>query len=109
MRATLAMGPDYRFGRAAPGLDLHASAVLALLHTQGAGLPKTASDTSLQLGLVAGLRGLLLWNNAAAWLGADVFVYPGPDRLLIGNYGDVGGLPRVEIALSLGISLGQFH
>jgi hypothetical protein len=108
-RAILAVGPDYRFGRAGPCLDIHASAVMALLHTQGVGLPKTASDTSLQLGLAAGLRGLLAWNNAAGWLGADVLVYPGEDRLSIGNYGDVGRLPRVEVALALGISLGQFQ
>jgi hypothetical protein len=109
MRAALSVGPSYRLGHAAPGLDVHASAVLALLHVQGSALPKTSSDTSLQLGLAAGLRGLWAWNNAAGWVGTDVFVYPGDDRLTIGNYGDVGRLPRLEVQIAVGIGLEQFR
>ena len=108
-RAALVPGPSYRLGRAGPGIGLHAGGVLALLRTRGVGLPRNASDTNLQLGFGAGLRGLLPWNNAAGWLGADVLVYPGDDRLTIGNHGDVGRLPRLEITLALGISLGQFQ
>ena len=109
MRAALSVGPTYRLGHAAPGVDVHAGAVLALLHVQGAGLPKSASDTSLQLGLAAGLRGLWAWNNAAGWVGTDVFVYPGDDRLTIGNYGDVGRLPRLEVQIAVGMALGHFR
>jgi hypothetical protein len=109
MRAALSVGPNYRLGHAAPGLDVHASAVLALLHVQGSALPKISSDTSLQLGLAAGLRGLWAWNKAAGWVGTDVFVYPGDDRLTIGNYGDVGRLPRLEVQIAVGIGLGQFR
>jgi hypothetical protein len=84
--------------------------VLAALRVQGAGaLFKTSSDTSLQFGLDAGLRGLWTWNNGAAWLGADLYAYPGQDRLTIGNYGDVGRLSHVEVQLAFGISLGQFR
>jgi hypothetical protein len=109
MRAALSLGPDYRLGHAAPGLDVHAGVALALLHVQGAGLPRTASDTTLQWGLAAGLRGLWAWNNAVGWLGVDVFVYPGEDRLTIGNYGAVGNLPRLEAQLAAGIGLGRFR
>jgi hypothetical protein len=109
MRAALSVGPNYRLGQAAPGLDVHASAVLALLHVQGAALPKTSSDTSLQLGLAAGLRGLWAWNNAAGWVGTDIFVYPGDDRLTIGNYGDVGRLSRLEVQIAVGMALGHFR
>lgn len=110
MRGALALGPTYRFGGTGSGLDLHASAVLALLHTRGSGLPKTDSDTSVQLGLAAGLRGLWVWQNAAGWLGVDVSVYPGDDRLTVENHdGDVGRLPKLEVALAFGVSLGQFR
>jgi len=107
-RAALSAGPTYRLRRNAAMLDVHAGPVLALLHVRGTGLASTASDTSGQLGLAAGLRGLWAWNNAAGWIGADVFTYPGQDRLTIGNYGEVGQLPHLEVQLSFGISLGQF-
>jgi hypothetical protein len=97
-RAALSAGPTYRLRWNA-----------AMLHVRGSGLPSTASDTSAQLGVTAGLRGLWAWNNAAGWIGADIYTYPGQDRLTIGNYGDVGQLPHVEVQVSFGISLGQFR
>ena len=109
MRAALAAGPNYRLGRSAAMLDFHASGVLALLHVRGTGLWKTASDTSAQLGVGAGLRGLWAWNNAAAWIGIDAFAYPGQDHLTIGNFGDAGQLPHWETQVAFGVSLGQFR
>jgi hypothetical protein len=108
-RAALSVSPTYRLRRNAAMLDVHVGGVLALLHVRGTGLSSTASDTSGQLGLAAGLRGLWAWNNAAGWIGADVFTYPGQDRLTIGNYGEVGQLPHLEVQISLGLSLGQFR
>jgi hypothetical protein len=107
-RAALSAGPSYRLRRDALMLDLHAGPVLALLHVQGSGLSSAASDTSTQLGVQAGLRGLWARNNAAGWLGIDVYTYPGQDRLTIGNYGEVGQLPHVEAQIAFGLSLGQF-
>jgi len=66
MRVALSAGPNYRFGRNTTMLDLHASGVLALLHVRGTGLWKDASDTSAQLAVDAGVRGLWAWSNAAA-------------------------------------------
>jgi hypothetical protein len=108
-RAALSAGPTYRLRRNAAVLDVHAGPVLALLHVRGTGLASTSSDTSGQLGVVAGLRGLWAWNNAGGWIGADVYTYPGQDRLTIGNYGEVGQLPHLEVQLSVGLSLGQFR
>jgi hypothetical protein len=93
-RAALSAGPTYRLRRNAIALDVHAGGALAVLHVQGTGLTSTSSDTSAQLGLTAGLRFIRAWNNAAGWVGTDVFTYPGQDRLSIGNYGEVGKLPR---------------
>jgi hypothetical protein len=44
----------------------------------------------------------------AGWIGTDVYAYPGQDRLTIGNYGEVGQLPRVDVQISLGVSAGRF-
>jgi hypothetical protein len=108
LRGALAVGPVYRLGKGAPGLDVHAGFVLALLHVRGVGLPNPASDTSSQLGLAAGLRGLWALRNTAVWLGTDLFVYPGDDRLTVGNYGNVGHLPRLEVQIAAGLGLGRF-
>jgi hypothetical protein len=89
-------------------LDLHAGGAFALLRVEGVGLPSTASDTSVQFGLGAGLRGIRSWNNAAGWIGVDVLAYPGRDRLEIGGLGDSGQLPRVEVQIATGLSLGRF-
>ena len=111
MRAVLSVGPNARWrGQSAAMLDVHAGAVLAMLRVAGAGaLSKPASDTSLQVGLDAGLRGLWTWNNRAVWLGADLYAYPGKDGLTIGNLGEVGHLPSLEVQLAFGISLGRFR
>jgi hypothetical protein len=107
-RAALSAGPTFRIGRHSAMLEAHGGGVLAALHIQGTGLASNSSDTSAQLGLTAGLRFLWAWTNAAGWVGTDVFTYPGQDRLTIGNFGEVGQLPRVEIQIALGVSAGQF-
>jgi len=107
-RVALTAGPQYRLTRNAMMLDVHAGGALALLRVEGVGLPSTASDTSVQSGLGAGLRGIRSWNNAAGWLGVDVLAYPGHDHLEIGGLGDSGQLPRVEVQIATGLSLGRF-
>jgi hypothetical protein len=109
LRAALSVVPTYRLRWSAARLDLHVGPALALLHVRGSGLAATASDTCGQLGVVAGVRGLWVWNNAAGWISADIYTYPGQDRLTIGNYGEVGQLPHLDVQLSFGMSLGQFR
>lgn len=109
LRFALSGGPDYRLGRGPAVLDVHLGAVLAVLHTRGADLWRTATDTSVQLGVRGGIRGLWVWNNAAAWIGLDVFSYPGQDRLTVQGYGEVGQMPHWETQIALGMSLGRFH
>jgi hypothetical protein len=107
-RVALTAGPQYRLTRNAMMLDIRAGGALALLRVEGVGLPSTASDTSAQFGLGAGLRGMRAWNNAAGWIGLDVFVYPGRDQLDVGGLGASGQLPRVEVQIASGLSLGRF-
>lgn len=109
IRPALSLGPNLRLRGRTLMLDLHADGVLALLHVQGVGLRKASSDFGMQFGFAPGLRGLWAWHTGAAWAGADLFVYPGQDRLFVGNHGEVGRLPHVEVQLGLGISLGRFR
>jgi hypothetical protein len=107
-RMALAAGPQYRLGRGATMLDFHVGGVIALFHVEGVGLPSTTSDTSAQLGIGAGLRGMWAWNNVAGWIGLDLLVYPGRDYLEIGGFGDRGQLPHLEVQIASGLSLGRF-
>jgi hypothetical protein len=107
-RVALTAGPQYRVSRSATMLDFHAGGVVALLHVEGVGLPSTTSDTSAQLGIGTGLRGMWAWNNAAGWIGLDLLIYPGHDYLEIGGFGDRGQLPHLEVQIASGLSLGRF-
>jgi len=107
-RVALAAGPQYRVSRRATMLDFHLGGVIALLRVAGVGLPSTASDTSAQLGIGAGLRGLRSWNNAAGWIGLDVLAYLGHDHLDVGGLGVSGQLSRLEVQIAAGMSLGCF-
>jgi hypothetical protein len=118
VRPALSLGPSLRLAGRNLAADIHGNAVLALLNVRGtewgAPLETSSSDTGVQLGLAAGLRGLWTWRYAtwsygAAWIGADLYVYPGRDRLTVGNYGEVGQLPRLELQISLGAGIGRFR
>jgi hypothetical protein len=109
IRPALSLGPDLRLSGRRSALDMHANAVLALLHVEGQGLQQISSDTGPQFGLSAGLRGLWTWSRGAAWAGADLFIYPGRDRLTVANHGEVGALPHLELQIALGVSLGRFE
>jgi hypothetical protein len=107
-RPALSLGPVLRLRGRTLALDVHGSAVLALLHVEGEGLQQSSSDTGAQFGLAAGLRGLWTWNLGAVWGGVDLFIYPGRDRLTAVNYGEVGTLSRLELQIALGTSIGRF-
>jgi hypothetical protein len=107
-RMAMSLGPSFRLRRGPAGLDIHLGAILALLHVQGDGLLKNNADTTVQLGAEAGARGLWIWNNAAVWAGVTLLVYPGHEYLAVDGYDAVGELPRLEVQLALGLSLGRF-
>jgi hypothetical protein len=108
-RATLALGPALRLGNAAISGDVHLQALAALLHVRGVGVPNAASDTTAQLGVGAGARIDFVTGTSAVWLGLDVFVWPGDQRLLVENVASADSqLPRLELVASVGISLGRF-
>ena len=109
IRPALSLGPNLRLHGNTVALDIHGDAVVALVRVNGSGLSQTSSDTSMQFGLAAGLRGLWIWKHSAAWVGTDLLGYPGQDNLSVANLGQVGRLPRLEFQISLGIVLGRFR
>jgi hypothetical protein len=108
-RVTLAAGPAWQPHRDDVWLDLHALALLGILHVSGQGLANPGSDTTAQLGVGAGARVAQVTAYAAVWLGLDVLGWPGTQRLLVTNVPEQGRLARLEVVGSLGFSLGHFR
>lgn len=109
IRPALSAGPNLRWRGQSFAVDVHGDAVLALQRVKGVGLTTISSDTSVQFGLAAGLRGLRTWNHIAAWIGTDLLVYQGQDNLTVGNSQSIGRLPHLELQVTLGFSLGRFR
>jgi hypothetical protein len=109
LRPAMSLGPGLRLRARTLALDIHASAAFALLNVKGVGLREGASDTGTQFGLAAGVRILWYWSSGAVWIGAELFDYPGQDRLTVENIGEVGRLPHLEAQFAVGISLGRFR
>jgi hypothetical protein len=86
----------------------HAQALAAVLHVEGVGLTTTASDSTAQFGTGAGVQVGRPWGNATPWIGGDLLFWPGHDRLEISGLAARGELPRLELQLAVGLSLGRF-
>jgi len=107
-RFTLGAGPELRFEAGHTILAAQAQALAALLNVEGVGLTTTASSSTSQLGTGLGLRAGRPWGTAIPWIGADALLWPGHDRLVITGVSEHGQLPRFEVQVSLGLSLGRF-
>jgi hypothetical protein len=107
-RIALGAGPEARFEAGRTMLGAHAQLLAGVLHVQGVGLETDASDTAVQVGAGAGVQIGRPWGNATPWIGADVLYWPGHDRLEIAGLTAQGELPRLEVQVALGLSLGRF-
>jgi hypothetical protein len=107
-RIVLGAGPRYSFRFGGPVLDVHAQALAGLLRVEGIGLPVTAADTSVELGVAAGLRTGWSWRAVAVWIGLDALVWPGRAELVIGGLPDRAELPHLDLQLGGGVALGRF-
>jgi hypothetical protein len=107
-RFTLAAGPAWQPRRGLVRVDLHAQGLVGVLHVGGRSLTNPGTDTSAQLGAGAGGRLGLVAGTSSAWLGLDVFAWPGTQRLVVTNDPAEGRLARLELVASLGVSLGRF-
>ncbi len=107
-RVTLGLGPDARFSLGATRIDLQAQAVAAVLTVGGRGLSSSSSGSTLQVGGAAALRTAWAWGTSAVWVGTQVLVFPGDDRLVVTGLAAQGQLPHIELQLASGLSLGRF-
>jgi hypothetical protein len=106
-RLAFGLGPETRFGAGQTTVGARLHALAALLQVEGVGLPTTASDSSAQFGAGMGLHIGRPWGNATPWIGADVLIWPGRERLVITGVSAQGELPRFEVQLAIGLSLGR--
>jgi hypothetical protein len=107
-RFGLGLGPEAHLDVRGALVDLRAQSLVALLRVEGVGLSTTTSGSSTQLGAGAGVRVGWPWENVAPWIGADALIWPGHDSLVVGGLPAMGALPRFELQLSVGMSLGRF-
>jgi hypothetical protein len=107
-RFALGVGPEAHLTLQRATVDLRAQALAALLHVEGVGLSTTTSDSSAQIGTGVGARLGWPWGNAVPWIGVDALFWPGHESLVVGGLPAVGDLPRFELQVSLGMSLGRF-
>jgi hypothetical protein len=106
-RAGGGLGPSILAHARGWRFDLHAAAVAAMLSLQGAGLATNVSSRSLDLGVAAGVRLARPWGTAAPWLGVEALYWPGHQEILVNGNDRVGEVPRIELQISLGLSLGS--
>jgi hypothetical protein len=107
-RASLAVGPRYLLRSGAPPvLDVRVQALATLLRAEGVGLPSNASDTSVGLGGGLGLRAGWPRRTAEPWIGLDLLVWPARDYLRVAGVRTERELPRFDVQLAVGISLGR--
>jgi len=107
-RFGIGVGPEAHFDVRGAIVDARIQGLVALLRVEGVGLSTTTSDSSTQLGAGAGLHVGWPWGNAVPWIGADARLWPGHDSLVVGGLSVEGALPRFELQLSLGMSVGRF-
>src|SRR5450432_3550025 len=107
-RATLALGPTLGLRRGRFLGSVHVQALAGLLRVSGVRVPNAAADTKAELGGAAGGRLELAGGRSAIWLGLDVLVWPGDQRLVIQNFNGEGHLPWLEVVATLGVAVGRF-
>ena len=105
-RISAALGPNLRLGRAAsPSVDLHAEVLAAALTATGSDFANDRSSDSLDPGVGAGIRGLLLGHALAPWLDVSASGWLREQRAFVTPDGTSVALPRLEVTVAVGLSL----
>lgn len=107
-RGAFGAGPDVRLVVGRTNVDLRVQVLAGLLYVEGVGLTTNTSGSTGQLGSGVGVHAGHPWGTATPWVGVDLQYWPGSDRLEIAGSADRGQLPRLELQLAAGLSLGRF-
>jgi hypothetical protein len=107
-RLAVTVGPSRDLRLAASRFEVHAALAAALLRVEGRGLASVSAAHAADLGATGGVRWIFPWGNAAPWVGAEVTGWPGHQRLEVSGLAAAGELPRLEVGLAAGLSLGRF-
>lgn len=106
-RVGVAVGPSLLARARGWRIELHGAAIAALLDVQGSGFTSNNSSRAFDLGGQTGVRVARLWGNAAPWVGVDGLYWPGHQDIIVNGATRVGEVPRVELQLSAGLTLGS--
>ena len=110
-RPQLLLGPRYRLWRGRLAVDLSPLGALALVYTQGQGLPVTQQSLGVDVGVGGSVR--LGWPQRqwSPWLQLQATSWLRPQELWVQGLPDAEPtrLPRFELQLSLGLSAGRLR
>jgi hypothetical protein len=106
-RVAFAAGPQAKFRAGRTTLDAQLQALAAVLRVEGVGLTTNQAATAAQLGMAAGVHVGRWWGNARPWIGVDLLLWPGRDRLEIAGQTAHGELPRLEVQFAFGVNMGR--
>lgn len=107
-RASIALGPAYRFSRGRVALDGHAEALVALLTVRGVGFDTTRQAFDVDPGLGAGARLLVRAGPVTPFVGVSVAGWLRRQQVRVTNTDLAGELPRFEVLLEAGVGFGDF-
>jgi hypothetical protein len=107
-RVALAVGPTLAMRRDRIRGALHVQALAGLLHVKGVGLDTVDSDTTVLVGAAVGARQEIVSGTSAFWMGLDVCLWPGDQRLVVQNVSEQAHLSRVDVVVSAGLAFGNF-
>jgi hypothetical protein len=108
-RAALDAGLKERVWLGALAFDVRAQIEAAVIRLQGDGFSTNYDQTGVEVGV--GLGGRLAWPQGrfAPFVGFDAWTWPGRQAVIASGTGFEASLPRFELQVSAGVSLGRFR
>jgi hypothetical protein len=110
-RPSAGLGPRYRLAGRDLRADLHAALLAGWLSMKASGLTTNDSDSVGQLGADAGLRIGPAWDGLVPWVGLGAQYWPGHEHMQVNINGalEQHDVPRFDLRLTVGVSLGHFE
>jgi hypothetical protein len=107
-RLAVAGGPRYTLQKGSFLISLYAEALLAAVLVRGVGYDRTYDSADLDLGLGGGARVGFRLGPIAPWIGGGVAGWLRPQEVQVDGLSATAQLPRFEVLLGGGLSLGKY-